>query len=52
MEYGGSSCYPKDTKLITDLRTVMGKGEGTLDDVATSHDDLFDAVRMSLASWH
>lgn len=35
-------------KLITALRTAVEKGDGTLDKEVTSHDDLFDAFRMSL----
>ena len=34
------------------LRTVVEKGDGSLDKEETSHDDLFDAFRMSLQSWH
>jgi hypothetical protein len=41
----------RHTKLITALRTAVEKGEGTLDKEATSHDDLFDAFRMSLQYW-
>ena len=40
------------TKLITSLRTAVENGEGMLDKEATSHDDLFDAFRMSLQFWH
>jgi hypothetical protein len=42
----------RHTKLITALRTAVEKGEWTLDKEATSHDDLFDAFRMSLQFWH
>jgi hypothetical protein len=42
----------KHTKLITALRTAVENGEGMLDKEATSHDDLFDAFRMSLQFWH
>ena len=35
-------------KLITVLRTAVEKGDGTLDKEATSHDDLLDALRVSL----
>jgi hypothetical protein len=50
MEYGSGvvAINPSHTKLITALRTAVEKGEGTLDKEATSHDDLFDAFRMSL----
>ena len=40
------------TKLITALRTAVENGEGMLDKDATSHDDLFDAFRLSLMFWH
>ena len=40
------------TKLITALRTAVENGEGSLDKEATSHDDLMDAFRMSMLSWH
>ena len=39
---------PRFTKLITLLRTAVEKGDGTLNKETTSHDDLFDAFRMSL----
>lgn len=47
---------PMFTKLITALRTAVEKGDGTwylgtLDKEATSHDDLFDVLRMSLQFW-
>lgn len=53
MEYqnGMVSINPRHTKLITALRTVVEKGEGTLDKEATSHDDLLDAFRLSLMFW-
>ena len=38
-------------KLITALRTAVENGEGVLDKDATSHDDLFDAFRLSLQFW-
>ena len=44
--------HPKHTKLITAIRTALENGEGLLDKDATSHDDLFDAFRMSLMFWH
>lgn len=37
--------------LITAPRTVVETGDGTLDKEATSHDDVFDAFRMSLQYW-
>jgi hypothetical protein len=53
MEYGSGviAINPRHTKLITSLRTAVEKGEGTLDKEATSHDDVFDAFRMSLQYW-
>jgi hypothetical protein len=39
-------------KLITALRTAVENGEGMLDKEAASHDDLFDAFRLSLQFWH
>ena len=39
-------------KLITALRTAVEKGNGSLDKEATSHDDCFDAFRLSLQFWH
>ena len=54
MEYGKGriAINPEHTKLITALRTAVENGEGSLDKEATSHDDLFDAFRMSLMFWH
>jgi hypothetical protein len=54
MEYGNGvvAINPKFTKLIIALRTAVEKGEGTLDKEATSHDDCFDAFRLSLQFWH
>ena len=54
LEYqqGHMAINPKHTKLITALRTAVEKGDGTLDKEATSHDDLFDAFRMSLQFWN
>jgi hypothetical protein len=37
---------------ITSLRTAVENGEGMLGKEATSHDDLFDAFRLSLQFWH
>jgi hypothetical protein len=50
LEYNGGSIAinPKFDKLITSLRTAMENGEGLLDKEATSYDDIFDALRMSL----
>ena len=54
MEYqtGYMAIHPKHNKLIISLRTAVENGEGSLDKEATSHDDLFDAFRMSLQFWH
>jgi len=53
MEYGIGvvAIDPKHTKLITALRTTVENGKGLLDKEATSHDDLFDAFRLSLMFW-
>ena len=53
LEYGSGvvAINPGHTKLITALRTAVEKGEGTLVKEATSHDDVFDAFRMSLQYW-
>jgi hypothetical protein len=42
----------RHSKLITALRTAVENGEGVLDKEATSHDDLFDAFRLSLSFYH
>jgi hypothetical protein len=39
-------------QLVIALRTAVENGEGMLDKDATSHDDLFDAFRLSLMFWH
>jgi hypothetical protein len=54
MEYhnGMIAINPTHTKLITALRTAVENGEGVLDKDATSHDDLFNAFRLSLRFWH
>jgi hypothetical protein len=54
MEYqnGMVAIHPRFNKLITALRTAVENGEGILDKEATSHDDLFDAFRLSLMFWH
>jgi len=44
--------HPKYNKLITALRTAVESGEGSLDKDATSFDDAFDALRLSLIFWH
>lgn len=50
LEYqnGMVAIHPKHIRLITALRTAVENGEGSLDKEATSHDDLFDAFRLSL----
>jgi hypothetical protein len=55
MEYnkGQVAIHPtRNSKLITSLRTAVEKGEGSLDKDDTSHDDLFDAFRLSLMFWY
>jgi hypothetical protein len=54
MEYdnGYMDIHPRFNKLITSLRTAVEKDDGSLDKEATSHDDLFDAFRLSLMFWH
>ena len=54
LEYqnGMVAIHPRHNKLIISLRTAVENGEGSLDKEATSHDDLFDAFRMSLIFWH
>jgi hypothetical protein len=49
---GQVAIHPRFNKLITALRTAVEKGEGSLDKEATSHDDLFDAFRLSMMFWH
>ena len=54
LEYhnGSVAINPRFNKLIAALRTAVENGEGMLDKEATSHDDLFDAFRLSLMFWH
>lgn len=49
---GSVAINSSHTKLITVLRIAIEKEEGTLDKEATSHNDLFDAFRMSLLFYH
>jgi hypothetical protein len=49
---GQVAIHPRFNKLITALRTAVENGEGMLDKEATSHDDCFDAFRLSLMFWH
>jgi hypothetical protein len=50
LEYNGGliAINTRFDKLITSLRTAVETGEGLLDKEATSYDDIFDAIRMSL----
>ncbi len=50
LEYqnGMVTIHPRFNKLITALRTVVENTEGSLDKEATSHDDLLDALSMTL----
>jgi hypothetical protein len=43
---------PRHSNLIIALRTAVENGVGMLDKEATSHDDLYDALRLSLMFWH
>ena len=54
LEYqnGQVAIHPRFNKLITALRTAVEKGDGSLDKEATSHNDAFDAFRLSLIFWH
>ena len=47
-----TSIHPKFNKLITSLSTAVENGEGVLDNEATSHNGVFDSVRLSLMFWH
>jgi hypothetical protein len=48
LEKGNLEIHPKFDKLKIALRTAIENGEGNLDKEATSHDDVFDAFRLSL----
>ena len=54
LEYqnGMVAIHPQHNKLLIALKIAVENGEGMLDKDATSHDDLFDAFRMSLQFWH
>jgi hypothetical protein len=54
LEYqnGNAAIHSRFNKLITSLRTAVENGEGVLDKEASSHDDLFEAFRLSLQFWH
>jgi hypothetical protein len=47
LERGNIAINPKFGKLITALRTAVDN-EGTLDKMATSYNDIFDAYRLGL----
>ena len=49
LEYqnGIVAIHPRHNKLLIALRTAVENEEGGLDKEATSHDDLFDAFRLS-----
>lgn len=42
----------RHNKLMIAIRTAVENGEDSLDKETTSHDDLFDAFRMSLMFWY
>jgi hypothetical protein len=46
------NCHAKFSKFITTLRTAGDKRDGSPDNGVTSHDDLFDAFRLSLQFWY
>lgn len=51
VESNGYLCiHPKFDKLIISLRTAVER-DGKLDKDATSHNDVFDAFRLSLMRW-
>jgi hypothetical protein len=54
LEYqqGMVAIHPRFNKLITSLRTAVEKGDGSLDKEVTSHNDCFDAFRLSLMFSH
>jgi hypothetical protein len=54
LEYkdGQVAINSRHSKLIIALRTAVEDGTGSLDKDATSHDDVFDAFRLSLIFWH
>ena len=54
LEYqnGMVAIHLRHNKLLIALRTAVENGEGMLDKEATSHDDCFDAFRLSLMFWH
>ena len=54
MEYqnGQVAIHPGFNKLITSLRTAVEKGDGSLSKDETSHNDVFDAFRLSLMFWY
>ena len=48
LEKGCIEIHPQFEKLKIALRTAFENGEGILDKEVTSHDDVFDAFRLSL----
>jgi hypothetical protein len=54
LEYrkGHVAIHPRHDKLITALWTMVENGEEVLNNEASSHDDCFDAFRLSLQFWH
>ena len=52
LEYQGGqiAINPMHDKLTTALRTAV-ENDGSLDKEATSHNDVFDAFRLSLLFW-
>jgi len=46
------SNYRFSFETITALRTAVENREGSLNKEAASHDDLFDAFRLSLMFWY
>ena len=48
LEKGLLEIHPQFDKLRIALRTAIENGEGILDKEATSHDDIFDAFRLSI----
>jgi hypothetical protein len=49
---GMYNLWAKKYDIYSRKGTTVENGEGMLDKDATSHDDLFDAFRLSLQFWH
>jgi hypothetical protein len=45
------SDYRSSFDTVTALKTAVENGEGSFDKEATSHNDLFNAFRLSLMLW-